>query len=97
MAVELRAAELLVLEAAWKRDQRIDTDMDMAIAKVKATEMLAMVADEALQIHGGLGLISDLPLERIWRDARIQRIWDGTRRSNATSFRAACCVPGGLA
>jgi len=78
MAIELRAAELLVLEAAWKRDQRIDTDMDMAIAKVKATEMLAMVADEALQIHGGMGLMSDLPLERIWRDARIERIWDGT-------------------
>jgi acyl-CoA dehydrogenase len=78
MAVELRAAELLVLEAAWKRDRKIDTDMDMAIAKVKATEMLAMVADEALQIHGGMGLMSDLPLERIWRDARIERIWDGT-------------------
>ena len=78
MAVELRAAELLVLEAAWKRDQKLDTDMDMAIAKVKATEMLAMVSDEALQIHGGMGLMSDLPLERIWRDARIERIWDGT-------------------
>ena len=78
MMVELRAAELLVLEAAWKRDQRIDTDMDMAIAKLKASEMLAMVADEALQIHGGMGLMSDLPLERIWRDARIERIWDGT-------------------
>jgi acyl-CoA dehydrogenase len=78
MAVELRAAELLVLEAAWKRDQKIDSDMDMAIAKLKATEMLAMVADEALQIHGGMGLMADLPLERIWRDARIERIWDGT-------------------
>jgi acyl-CoA dehydrogenase len=78
MAVELRAAELLVLEAAWKRDQGTATDMDMAIAKVKATEMLAMVADEALQIHGGMGLMTELPLERIWRDARIERIWDGT-------------------
>ncbi|MDP9087382.1 MAG: acyl-CoA dehydrogenase family protein [Pseudomonadota bacterium] len=78
MAVELRAAELLVLEAAWKRDKKIDTDMDMAIAKLKATEMLAMVSDEALQIHGGMGLMSDFPLERIWRDARIERIWDGT-------------------
>jgi len=78
MAVELRAAELLVMEAAWKRDRKIDTDMDMAIAKLKATEMLAMVADEALQIHGGMGLMSDLPLERIWRDARIERIWEGT-------------------
>jgi len=78
MAVELRAAELLTLQAAWRMDQKTATDMDMAIAKLKATEMLAMVADEALQIHGGMGLMSDLPLERIWRDARIERIWEGT-------------------
>lgn len=78
MAVELRAAELVTLEAAWKVDQKSATDMDMAVAKLKASEMLAMVADEALQIHGGMGLMADLPLERIWRDARIERIWDGT-------------------
>jgi acyl-CoA dehydrogenase len=78
MALELRAAELLTLEAAWKLEQQTVTDMDMAMAKLKATEMLAMVADEALQIHGGMGLMSDLPLERIWRDARIERIWEGT-------------------
>jgi acyl-CoA dehydrogenase len=78
MAVELRAAELLTLEAAWKLEQKTATDMDMAIAKLKATEMLAMVADEALQIHGGMGLMTEMPLERIWRDARIERIWDGT-------------------
>ena len=78
MAVELRAAELLTLEAAWKLEQKSATDTDMAIAKLKATEMLAMVADEALQIHGGMGLMTELPLERIWRDARIERIWDGT-------------------
>ena len=78
MAVELRAAELLVLEAAWKLEHKSATDTDMAIAKLKATEMLAMVADEALQIHGGMGLMTELPLERIWRDARIERIWDGT-------------------
>ncbi|MGH8319038.1 MAG: acyl-CoA dehydrogenase family protein [Steroidobacteraceae bacterium] len=78
MAVELRAAELLTLEAAWKLGQNTATDMDMAIAKLKATEMLGMVADEALQIHGGMGLMTEMPLERIWRDARIERIWDGT-------------------
>jgi acyl-CoA dehydrogenase len=78
MAVELRAAELLTLEAAWKLEHKIATDMDMAVAKLKASEMLAMVSDEALQIHGGMGLMSELPLERIWRDARIERIWDGT-------------------
>jgi len=78
MAMELRAAELMVLEAAWKHAHGTAADMDMAMAKLKATEMLAMVADEALQIHGGMGLMTDLPLERIWRDARIERIWDGT-------------------
>ena len=68
----------MVLYGGWKFDQKTATDSDMAMAKLKATEMLAMVADEALQIHGGMGLMSDLPLERIWRDARIERIWEGT-------------------
>ena len=40
--------------------------------------MLARVTAEAIQIHGGMGLMSDLPLERFWRDARVERIWDGT-------------------
>jgi acyl-CoA dehydrogenase len=40
--------------------------------------MLARVTDEAIQIFGGMGLMSDLPLERFWRDARVERIWDGT-------------------
>jgi acyl-CoA dehydrogenase len=78
MATELRAAELLTLHTAWKHDQGTATDSDIAMAKLKATEMLAMVADEAIQIHGGMGLMDELPLERIWRDARIERIWDGT-------------------
>jgi acyl-CoA dehydrogenase len=78
MAMELRAAELLTLEAAWKHDRGIAQDADVAMAKLKASEVLAMVADEAIQIHGGMGLMDELPLERIWRDARIERIWDGT-------------------
>lgn len=78
MALELKAAELLTREAAWKYDQGTVTDGDMAMAKLKATEVLAMVADEAIQIHGGMGLMDELPLERIWRDARVERIWEGT-------------------
>ena len=78
MALEMKAAWLLTLEAAWKYDQGTVEDMDMAMAKLKATEMLAMVADEAIQIHGGMGVMEELPLERIWRDARIERIWEGT-------------------
>ena len=78
MAMELKAADLLVREAAWKFDQGTVTEADMAMAKLKASEVLAFVADEAIQIHGGMGLMDDLPLERIWRDARVERIWEGT-------------------
>lgn len=78
MAMELKAATLLTWEAAWKYDQGTVTEADMSMAKLKASEVLAMVADEAIQIHGGMGLMADLPLERIWRDARVERIWEGT-------------------
>ncbi|MDB3935780.1 acyl-CoA dehydrogenase family protein [Granulosicoccus sp.] len=78
MAMEMKAAELMIMDAGWRYDQGTASDADMAMAKLKATEMLAMVADEAIQIHGGMGLMDDLPLERIWRDARIERIWEGT-------------------
>jgi acyl-CoA dehydrogenase len=78
MAMELKAAELLTREAAWKYEMGSVTEADMSMAKLKASEVLAMIADEAIQIHGGLGLMDDLPLERIWRDARVERIWEGT-------------------
>mgnify|MGYP001002317968 FL=1 len=78
MAMELKAAELLTREAAWKYDKGTVTEADMSMAKLKATEVLAFVADEAIQIHGGMGLMDELPLERIWRDARVERIWEGT-------------------
>ncbi len=78
MAIDIEAAELLTLKAAWKLDQGTATDQDFAMAKVAATEMLARVSDEAIQIFGGMGLMADLPLERIWRDHRVERIWDGT-------------------
>ena len=78
MEVKRQASELLTYRAAWKNDQGAMTDSDAAIAKLTATEALQFIADEALQIHGGMGLMNELPLERIWRDARIERIWEGT-------------------
>lgn len=78
MATELKAADLLTFEAGWKYTEGTVTDSDMAMAKLKASEVLAMIADEAIQIHGGMGLMDELPLERIWRDARVERIWEGT-------------------
>ena len=78
MSMELHAAELLTLKAAWKDTQGEMTNSDAAMAKLKATETLAMISDEAIQILGGMGLMEELPLERIWRDHRVERIWDGT-------------------
>ena len=79
MATALESATWLTWRAAWLVDaERPGADPAIAMAKLAATEMLAMVADEALQIHGGMGLMDELVLERIWRDARVERIWDGT-------------------
>jgi acyl-CoA dehydrogenase len=78
MATELEAAELLTLQAAWKCDQGRMTDSDAAMAKLFASETLARITDQTLQIFGGMGLMGSLPIERFWRDARVERIWDGT-------------------
>lgn len=78
MAMELKAAELMTLETAWKLDEGTMTDQDAAMAKLYATEMLARLTDNAVQIFGGMGLMDELPLERLWRDARVERIWEGT-------------------
>jgi acyl-CoA dehydrogenase len=78
MATELDAAELLTLRAAWNLDHGAMTDSDAAMAKLFATEALGRITDRAVQIFGGMGLMSDFPIERFWRDARVERIWDGT-------------------
>lgn len=78
MAMDIEASDLLTLRAAWKLDEGRMTDIDAAMAKLAASEMLARVTDQTLQIFGGMGLMSELPVERFWRDARVERIWDGT-------------------
>jgi acyl-CoA dehydrogenase len=78
MITEIDAADWLTLAAACRVDNKLPCNREIASAKLYATEMLARVTDEALQIFGGMGLMSDLPLERFWRDARVERIWDGT-------------------
>ena len=78
MAVDIAAAEMLTLKAARKFDQGLMTDQDAAMAKLFGAEMLSRVTDNAVQIFGGMGLMNTLPIERFWRDARIERIWDGT-------------------
>ena len=78
MATELEAAELLTLRAAARLGAGTMTDSDAAMAKLYASEMLGRVTDAAVQIFGGMGLMGELPVERWWRDARVERIWDGT-------------------
>jgi len=78
MQTRLDAAELLTLRAAWNDANGNFDDSEMAMAKVFASEMCQYVTDEAIQIFGGMGLMDELPLERMWRDTRVDRIWDGT-------------------
>lgn len=78
IAMELKAADLLVMNAVQKADQGTMTNSDAAMVKLFCSEMLNRAADSAVQIYGGMGLMDELPIQRLWRDARLERIWDGT-------------------
>lgn len=78
MITEIDAADWLTLAAAWRLDEGLPANREIASAKLYASEMLARVTDATLQIFGGMGLMDDFPIERFWRDARVERIWDGT-------------------
>lgn len=78
MATELQAADLLVMNACQKADLGIMQSQDAAMAKLYASEMVSRVADNTVQIFGGTGLMEEMPVERLWRDSRLERIWDGT-------------------
>jgi acyl-CoA dehydrogenase len=77
-AVQIEASNLLTLQAAHRIDRGTFTAQDVAMAKLYATETLAKVTDTAVQVFGGMGLMSEGKAERWWRDARVERIWDGT-------------------
>ncbi len=78
MVTEIEAAEWQMLATAWQVEQTGRAGREVAQAKLYASEMLGRVTDQAVQIYGGMGLMDELPLERLWRDARVERIWDGT-------------------
>ena len=77
-ATEIAAARLLIYQAASQEDRGSDIRRQAAMAKLYATEMVGRVADRALQIHGGMGYMKDLPIERMYRDVRYTRIAEGT-------------------
>jgi alkylation response protein AidB-like acyl-CoA dehydrogenase len=78
MATQLEAAELLTLRAAWLKEERRPFTREASMAKVFASEMAQRVCDKAVQIHGGYGYIDEFPVERYFRDARVQTLYEGT-------------------
>ena len=77
-ATEIHAARLMVYDAAARADRGERVTDRAAMAKLFATELLGRVADAAVQIHGGMGYMKELWIERAYRDARIYRIYEGT-------------------
>ena len=69
---------LMLHRAAWELDQGRDARDWISMVKIEAAETLGRVADRAVQIFGGMGYCRELPIERLYRDARIYRIFDGT-------------------
>jgi len=82
--MEINASRLMLLRAAWEIDQGRDARDWISMVKVEAAETLGRVADRAVQIFGGMGYCSEMPIERLYRDSRIYRIFDGTSEIHRT-------------
>jgi acyl-CoA dehydrogenase len=79
MAVEIDAAALLIYRAAWTKDRVADrVTREASMAKMFATEAAQRIIDAAVQLHGGLGVVSGVPVERLYREIRSLRIYEGT-------------------
>ena len=78
MATKVEAARLLVLKAAWLKDQGLNYDKESAMAKLYASEVAMEATVEAVQIHGGYGFVKEYHVERLMRDAKITQIYEGT-------------------
>jgi acyl-CoA dehydrogenase len=78
MALDIRLGDLMVKEAAWKIDHGLMDRSQSSMVNLYCSEMVYRVADNAVQIFGGMGMMEDFPIQRFWRDARIERIWEGT-------------------
>ncbi|TFG09535.1 acyl-CoA dehydrogenase [Candidatus Thorarchaeota archaeon] len=78
MYMKIEASRLLYLRAAWEADTSGDSTVPASVAKAFATDAAMWTASEALQIHGGYGYIDQYPLEKIFRDAKLYQIYEGT-------------------
>ncbi len=78
MATQIEAARLLVMKAAWLKDQKQDFSQASAMAKLYASQVAMDTTVEAVQIHGGYGFVKEYHVERLMRDAKITQIYEGT-------------------
>ena len=78
MAMEIHATRLMVLDAAGKMEADTLTQREASQVNLFGSEMAGRVTDSAVQILGGMGMTKAMPLERFWRDVRVERIWEGT-------------------
>ena len=78
MATDIYAAEQMIFDVARRIDKGEKLSAESAMVKLYATEMACRVADKAVQIHGGMGYMSELAVERIYREVRVLRIVEGT-------------------
>jgi alkylation response protein AidB-like acyl-CoA dehydrogenase len=78
MATQIDAARLLVYRAASMRDQGLPSTKESAMAKLFASEAAMHVTTQALQLHGGSGYFKESPIERLFRDAKVTEIYEGT-------------------
>ncbi|GAA1515474.1 acyl-CoA dehydrogenase family protein [Nocardioides humi] len=86
LEIELRAARLLTLQGAWKASAGLDYRHESYVAKVHTARLANRVADEMIQLHGGMGYAMELPLERWYRDLRVIRIYEGSDEVNLASI-----------
>ena len=78
MALDIEAARMLVLKAAWHKDEHMDYNTSGAMAKLMASQVAMETTVEAVQIHGGYGFVKEYHVERLMRDAKITQIYEGT-------------------
>ena len=78
MYKDIEAARLLTYKAAWEADQGLDNNMSSAIAKAFASDVAMNVTTEAVQIYGGYGYLRTYPVEKLFRDAKLYQIYEGT-------------------
>jgi butyryl-CoA dehydrogenase len=78
MVMEIEHAKLMVLKAAWEKDEGRPFELSASLAKLYSGEVSRRVVNEALQIHGGYGFMDEYPISRMYRDQKVNEIGEGT-------------------